>query len=112
MSCSFPMRDTGSSRTNASSSGELARGLAHSRRDFLRSAAHLMLGSAVLSSGSFALASRVPKRKVVVITFGGGARDEETFAPDGQQNIPHLLLELSLHSTLLTPVVYLVIHAH
>jgi len=105
MSCFFPMRDTGSSRTNASSSGELARGLAHSRRDFLRSAAHLMLGSAVLSSGSFALASRVPKRKVVVITFGGGARDQETFAPDGQENIPHLMRELIPQSTFFTQVV-------
>ena len=29
------------------------------------------------------------KRKVIVITFGGGARDQETFAPEGQENIPH-----------------------
>ena len=35
------------------------------------------------------------KRKVIVITFGGGARDQETFAPEGQENIPHLLHELA-----------------
>ena len=39
-------------------------------------------------------AAAVKKRKVIVITFGGGARDQETFAPEGQENIPHLLKEL------------------
>ena len=33
-------------------------------------------------------------QKIIVITFGGGARDEETFAPEGQQYIPHLLNDL------------------
>ena len=27
-------------------------------------------------------------QETVVVTFGGGARDEETFAPEGQENIP------------------------
>jgi hypothetical protein len=44
-------------------------------------------------------------RKVLVVTFGGGARDEETFDPDGQQNIPHLLTELIPRSTFFTQVV-------
>ena len=38
-------------------------------------------------------------RKVVVVTFGGGARDDETFMPDGQENIPHLLHELMPRAT-------------
>jgi hypothetical protein len=43
--------------------------------------------------------------KVVVVTFGGGARDEETFAPEGQENIPHLLKELIPQSTFCTQVI-------
>ena len=45
------------------------------------------------------------KRKIVVITFGGGARDQETFAPEGQENIPHLMRELIPQSTFFTQVV-------
>ena len=44
-------------------------------------------------------------KKVVVVTFGGGARDEETFMPEGQENIPHLLNELIPQSTFFTQVV-------
>lgn len=29
-------------------------------------------------------------RKVIIVTFGGGVRYSETFAPDGLRNIPHL----------------------
>jgi hypothetical protein len=43
--------------------------------------------------------------KVVVVTFGGGARDDETFMPDGQQNIPHLLNELIPQATFFTQVI-------
>lgn len=46
-----------------------------------------------------------PAQKVVVVTFGGGARDEETFAIEGQQYIPHLLNELIPQSTFFTQVV-------
>lgn len=45
------------------------------------------------------------RRKVVVVTFGGGARDEETFMADGQQNIPHLLHELIPQSTFYSQVI-------
>lgn len=41
----------------------------------------------------------------MVVTFGGGARDDETFRPDGQENIPHLLRELIPQATFLTNVV-------
>jgi hypothetical protein len=48
----------------------------------------------------------MPKgRKVVVVTFGGGARDEETFMPEGQENIPHMLRELIPQSTFFSQVV-------
>ena len=79
--------------------------LAQSRRDFLRAGAGLALGTMV-PSGLFARSPRPrPKRKVIVITFGGGARDQETFAPEGQENIPHLIRELIPQSTFFTQVV-------
>ncbi len=43
--------------------------------------------------------------RVVVVTFGGGARDEETFAPEGQENIPHMLAELIPQGTFFTQVI-------
>jgi hypothetical protein len=85
---------------------DVTRRLALSRRDFLRNAAGLALGSALLGSGTLARAGIASKnRKVVVITFGGGARDQETFAPEGQGNIPHLMNELIPQSTFFTQVV-------
>jgi hypothetical protein len=88
----------------ASTPYELARQLACTRREFLQSVAGLALGSALLPSS---LISGTPskKRKVIVVTFGGGARDQETFAPEGQENIPHLMRELIPQSTFFTQVV-------
>jgi hypothetical protein len=85
---------------------EIARQLAFTRREFLRSAAGVTLGGSLLGSGLLARAG-VPqkRRKVVVITFGGGARDQETFAPEGQENIPHLMRELIPQSTFFTQVI-------
>jgi len=85
---------------------EIARQLAFTRREFLRSAAGVALGGSLLGSGLLAR-SGVPqkRRKVVVITFGGGARDQETFAPEGQENIPHLMRELIPQSTFFTQVI-------
>jgi hypothetical protein len=85
---------------------ELARQFALSRREFLRNAAGLTLGSTLLGSRLMAR-SGIPnrKRKVVVITFGGGARDQETFAPEGQENIPHLMRDLIPQSTFFSQVV-------
>ena len=75
------------------------------RREFLRDAAGLTLGS-LLPTRLFARAGAPPKRqKVVVVTFGGGARDQETFAPEGQENIPHLMRELIPQSAFFTQVV-------
>jgi len=50
-------------------------------------------------------ATRPRGRKAVVVTFGGGARDEETFIPEGQENIPHLLHDLLPRATFYSQVV-------
>jgi hypothetical protein len=75
------------------------------RREFLRTA----IGAATAStlSGFVPLrAQQLPRgQKAVVVTFGGGARDEETFAPEGQENIPHMLTELIPQSTFFTQVI-------
>ncbi|MGC2232593.1 MAG: hypothetical protein WBA09_13910 [Candidatus Acidiferrum sp.] len=72
----------------------------------MRGAAGLALGSSLLGSG-LAARTGIPekKRKVIVITFGGGARDQETFALEGQENIPHLMRELIPQSSFFTQVV-------
>lgn len=41
----------------------------------------------------------------MVVTFGGGARDQETFDPEGQENIPHMMRELLPRATFFTQVV-------
>jgi hypothetical protein len=84
---------------------ELARQLAFTRRDFLRSAAGVALGGTLLHSPMALAGAAMKRRKVVVITFGGGARDQETFAPEGQENIPHLMREMIPQSTFFTQVV-------
>jgi hypothetical protein len=85
---------------------EIAGALSRSRRDFLRTAAGVALGGALMSASPFVRgAAAAKKRKIIVITFGGGARDQETFAPGGQQNIPHLLQELAPQSSFFTQVV-------
>lgn len=80
------------------------RAISRSRREFLRDAAGLALGSALLPS-VLKGASPSRKKKVVVITFGGGARDQETFAPEGQENIPHLMSEFIPRASFFTQVV-------
>ncbi len=78
--------------------------ISSSRREFLRLAG----GSCVYSRlrGFSPQSTSVPqaRRKAVVVTFGGGARDDETFAPDGQENIPHLLHDLIPQATFFTQV--------
>jgi hypothetical protein len=95
-------RDSGA---GSSRPGEITGILGHSRRDFLRSAAGVALGTALVSASPFVRgAAAQKKRKSIVITFGGGARDQETFAPEGQENIPHLLHELIPQSSFFTQV--------
>jgi hypothetical protein len=89
----------------AFSAREIAAGLSRSRRDFLRRSLGMALGAAMVSASPFVRAESVRKRrKVIVVTFGGGARDQETFAPEGQENIPHLLNELAPQSSFFTHV--------
>ena len=84
---------------------EVARRLGRSRRDFLRDAAGMALGTTLMGASPFVWGqTAAKKRKVIVITFGGGARDQETFAPEGQENIPHLLHELIPQSSFFTQV--------
>ncbi|HZP06233.1 MAG TPA: twin-arginine translocation signal domain-containing protein [Terracidiphilus sp.] len=84
---------------------EISRHLSFSRRDFLRGATGAVLGSALTGASPFVHGEKAQrKRKVIVITFGGGARDQETFAPEGQENIPHLLNELAPQSSFFTHV--------
>ncbi len=65
------------------------------------------LVSSTCLGSSFARAASIaaPRLKTIIVTFGGGARDEETFAEDGQQNIPHLLRDLLPQGTFFTQVI-------
>lgn len=97
---------TGFSAEAAASPREVAGYLGRSRRDFLRSAAGVALGAALMGGSPFVRGeTAAKKRKIIVVTFGGGARDQETFAPEGQENIPHLLQELIPQSSFFTQVV-------
>lgn len=84
---------------------EIAHAISLNRRNFLRSVTGA--GAAAALFGTAPLRGMVAPRskKVVVVTFGGGARDDETFMPDGQENIPHLLNELIPQATFFTQVV-------
>lgn len=76
------------------------------RRRFLRSA--VGLGAAGTLSGFSPLRAAMQRThgsKVVVVTFGGGARDAETFAPEGQANIPCMLTELIPQGTFFAQVI-------
>src|ERR1700730_8007899 len=90
---------------SASNPREISHHLAHTRRDFLRSAAGVTLGSTLLRSPWARAVSSSSRRKVVVVTFGGGARDQETFAPEGQENIPHMMREMIPQASFFTQVV-------
>lgn len=78
--------------------------IAASRRRFLRSAIGALSATTVRSGLTNPLASLQPAEKTIVVTFGGGARDEETFAEEGQENIPHLLQTLLPQGTFFTQV--------
>jgi len=79
--------------------------IARTRREFLRDATGVALGSTLLRSPLARAASLPRNKKVVVITFGGGARDQETFAPEGQENVPNMLRDLIPRASFFTQVV-------
>jgi hypothetical protein len=90
---------------NGASDREVSHVLARTRRDFLREAAGVAVGSALFRPAWARAAAAQRKRKVVVVTFGGGARDQETFMQEGQENIPHLMRELIPRASFFTQVV-------
>ena len=84
---------------------QIAQQRAITRRDFLQSVAMTGVASQLLGFTPLRAEALRQGQKTVVVTFGGGARDEETFAPEGQGNIPHLLNELIPQATFFTQVV-------
>jgi hypothetical protein len=84
---------------------EIAQAVSWSRRDILRALTGASAGASMLSLAPVRAMALPRGRKAVVVTFGGGARDEETFMPEGQENIPRLLAELIPRSTFFTQVV-------
>ena len=100
------MKGVGLSRfPEQGSSRDIEGAIAWSRRDFLRGISG-GAAAATLSAFSPLLAMTIGKnQKAVVVTFGGGTRDEETFMPDGRENIPHLLKDFIPQGTIFTQVV-------
>ncbi len=78
---------------------ELAAAITWNRREFLRSAVGLSAAGAILGFSPLRAAAMQPRKKAIVVTFGGGARDEETWAPEGRENIPNLIGTLLPQST-------------
>jgi hypothetical protein len=78
-----------------------------SRRRFLWDVARTGAAASVFGLGAYGqtIRSASPAKKVVVVTFGGGARDEETFAEAGQRYIPRMLGELIPQASFFTQVV-------
>ncbi|HTF69414.1 MAG TPA: hypothetical protein VK638_42720, partial [Edaphobacter sp.] len=75
-----------------------------SRRRFLRDMTGAGAGLLIGARRASAL-RREYGQKTIIVTFGGGARDQETFAPEGQRYIPRILMELIPRSTFYTQVV-------
>jgi hypothetical protein len=92
-------------KRGAATPRELAQAISWERRDFLRTVTGAGAAAALFGLGPVPALASAGVRKVVVVTFGGGARDEETFMPEGQENIPHLLGELIPQATFFTQVV-------
>ncbi len=84
---------------------EISQAISLSRRKFLRAATGAAAAAAFFGPAALRGMAAPQNRKAVVVTFGGGARDDETFMPDGQENIPHLLNELMPQATFFTNVV-------
>jgi hypothetical protein len=79
--------------------------MVRSRREFLRLAAACAVSPAIVPSFPLRGPGPAPTQKVVIVTFGGGARDEETFAPEGHENIPGMLKTLLPQSTFFGQVI-------
>jgi len=85
---------------------QISDAVSQSRRDFLRAVTGASASAATVFGFAPRFGTPTPKgKKVVVVTFGGGARDQETFMPEGQENIPFLLNQLVPQSTFFTQVI-------
>jgi hypothetical protein len=84
---------------------EISHAISQSRRSFLRTATGAGAAATLFGPATLRANPAPTNRKAVVVTFGGGARDDETFAPDGQENIPHLLHDLIPQATFFSNVV-------
>ena len=80
--------------------------VSRSRREFLQALTRAAVCSSTIcfSARASTPPSRPSDRRAIVVTFGGGCRDEETFLPEGQENIPHLLHELIPQASFFTRV--------
>ncbi len=75
---------------------ELGPSAATQRRNFLKLVAAFLAENFLPRRARAARAREPekPKSRVIVVTFGGGARYQDTFAPEGWVNIPHLTTDL------------------
>ncbi len=68
------------------------------RREFLKAAtafiASYLLPRRLCAQSTSPIRYSKPKNRVIIVTFGGGARYQDTFAPEGWVNIPHLTGDL------------------
>jgi hypothetical protein len=87
------------------SPSEISQSISISRRNFLRAVTGASAAATLFGPSTLQAFVTPRSRKAVVVTFGGGARDDETFMPDGQENIPRLLNELIPQATFYTNVV-------
>lgn len=79
--------------------------IAATRREFLRGAIGTVSMSSITSRAAVLSAGFPRAQKAILVTFGGGARDDETFAEEGQENIPNLLHSLLPQGTFFSHVV-------
>ncbi len=66
------------------------------RRDLLRVIV-AFIADKILPHRVFARSDRSyekPKQRAIIVTFGGGARYQDTLAPEGWRNVPHLTQDL------------------
>jgi hypothetical protein len=84
---------------------KVAQQISLNRREFLRAATGAAAAKSLFGFAPLPAIGTSHGKKVVVVTFGGGARDEETLMPDGQENIPHLLNDLMPRATFFSQVI-------
>src|SRR6202167_2176515 len=92
-------------RDNGGNSQSIERAISWSRREFLRATAGATAATMLSAFSPLRAMAMRTGQKAVVVTFGGGTRDEETFMPDGQENIPHLLTALMPRATFFSQIV-------